>query len=356
MKVVFRVDASTAMGTGHVMRCRTLADELKKNGCSVKFVTRAHSGHLASLLNRDGFSVILLPSPAPGATRNSYADWLGVSQQEDAEQTILAINGRECDWLIVDHYGLNFEWERRLQPHTKKLMVIDDLANRKHHCDVLLDQNYVKDFLVRYGTLVPSKCKLLLGPRFALLRPVYARFRETMSARSGALKRVLVFMGGSDNTNITGKVLTALSTFQTKHLEVDVVVGSNFVHRDKVIAQAELRPQTRILYPRPHLADLMARADFAIGAGGSTTWERLCMGLPSLVISIAANQIPGISELDSQGLVVWVGDVSDISSEKISNAVVTFISGVNNTKNVSLQEIVDGKGLFRIVRLLLEIN
>ena len=194
MNIVFRVDASIAIGTGHVMRCRTLAAALKKHRANIQFITRAHPGHMGDMLTGDGFAVTLLPRPARTEnTGEDYATWLGVNQQEDANDTITALRNQQCDWLIVDHYGLDRVWETHVRPYTRKLMVIDDLANRPHECDMLLDHNYALDDNERYRPWVPERCDLLLGPRHALLRPEYARCRETMIPRGGDIKRLFIF-------------------------------------------------------------------------------------------------------------------------------------------------------------------
>ena len=351
MNIVFRVDASIAIGTGHVIRCRTLATVLRKHGANIQFITRAHPGHLGDMLAHDGFAVTLLPQPADIEKKgDDDVLWLGVSQQEDADQTIVALKNPQCDWLIVDHYGLDRVWEAQLQSHTHKLMVIDDLANRPHECDVLLDQNYAVAGQERYQTWVPAHCQLLLGPRYALLRPEYAQYRETMAQSTGDIRRVLVYMGGADNANITGKVIAALSADQLAHLEVDVVIGPNFIHKAGVTEQANARPNTYIHGPRPHLADLMAKADLAVGAGGGTTWERLCMGLSSLVLSIAENQVPACVALASSGLIRYPGDAHklDVAAIKLALLEALAIAGQLYALATSYKALVDGRGTDRV--------
>lgn len=351
MKIMFRVDASITIGTGHVMRCRTLATALKKHGANIQFISRAHPGHLGDMLAREGFPVTLLPQPeCIEHDGNDYAAWLGVSQQEDADQTIVLLENQQCDWLIVDHYGLDRVWEAQLQSHTRKLMVIDDLANRPHECDMLLDQNYVVASQERYLEWVPAHCQLLLGPRYALLRSEYAQYRETMAQRTGNIKRVLVYMGGADNANITGKVIDAFSADKLAHLEVDVVVGPNFIHKVGVTEQANARPNTHLHGPRPHLADLMAQADFAVGAGGGTTWERLCMGLPSLVLSIAKNQVPACVALASSGLIRYLGDEHKFDVAAIESALLEALAAAGhlNASSASYKSLVDGRGTDRV--------
>lgn len=354
MNVVFRADASIAIGTGHVMRCRTLATALLKKGAKVHFVTRAHLGHLGEVLARDGFPVTLLPPPvAVACNRDDYAAWLGVTQQEDADQTITAVDKQQCDWLVVDHYALDELWETRLRPHARKLMVIDDLADRPHNCDMLLDQNYVVGGRERYRAWVPAHCQLLLGPRYALLSQEFAEYRKKLFTRADSIRRILVFMGGSDDSNVTGKILAALGADPLLHLEVDVVIGQNFIHRDPVTAQANARPNTRVHGPRPHLADLMLKADLAIGAGGTTTWERMCMGLPSLVMSIAENQVPICEALDSSGLIRYLGPASHLDSSAIQGAIVEFLADTRQRRTFATnnQSLVDGRGTDRVTEM-----
>ncbi len=142
------------------------------------------------------------PDAAPCGSAD-YAAWLGVPQAQDASESIEAIQGALVDWLIMDHYALDAEWERRLRPHVERLMVIDDLANRSHDCDLLLDQNLVPENHARYRNLVPSTCRLLLGPRYALLGPEYRVWRRSLRPREGQVGRVLVFLGGSDPENVS---------------------------------------------------------------------------------------------------------------------------------------------------------
>jgi UDP-2,4-diacetamido-2,4,6-trideoxy-beta-L-altropyranose hydrolase len=360
MKIAFRVDASTQMGTGHLMRCLTLAEALRGRGAQTRFICREHSGHLMPLLRQKAMPTTALPAPGsvsktPG---EDYAAWLGVTQAEDAAQTIEALDGEKPDWLVVDHYGLDVEWEQRLRPHVGKLMAIDDLANRHHDCDVLLDQNYSAERECRYLGLVPDACKLLVGPHYALLHPEYAASRRTLRARDGQVGRVLLFFGGSDPQNMTGMALEVLSQAELRHLEVDVVIGANNRHRKTLEKEAEDRPQTRIYGPRPHLADLMAQANLAIGAGGATTWERMCVGLPAFVVSIAENQRPACEALAEARLICYAGDVASVSSNRLGQLMIQLVHDAASLAGMSTrnQLTVDGLGAARLVEVLYPSN
>lgn len=351
MKVVFRVDASVRMGTGHLMRCLTLAETLRQRGADIRFVCRAQVGHVIDTLIHAAIPVTVLPTPikAAGAAED-YSAWLGVTQQTDAVETIEALKGDKPDWLIVDHYGLDAQWEQVLRPHVGKLLVIDDLANRPHDCDALLDQNYWTDAEARYQNLVPIGCRRLLGPRYALLRPEYAAFRKTLAPRDGQVHRVLVFFGGSDLANVAGMALAALSTPELRELQVDVVAGANNPHRKTIEQQVSQRPLTTLHEPRPHLADLMAQADVSLGAGGATTWERLCLGLPSLVVSMAENQIPVCESLAESRLISYLGPVSTLQIEQIRHGVLTMMNDAHALMDLSSRGhiLVDGLGAQRL--------
>ena len=355
MKVVFRVDASTRMGIGHFMRCLTLAEALRERGVQTRFICREHTGNLIALLQQKAIPVTALPARAINdISGEDYAAWLGVTQTEDAEQTIETLSGERPDWLVVDHYGLDVEWEQRLRPHASKLMVIDDLANRCHDCDVLLDQNYSVVGEQRYAGLVPDTCKLLVGPRYALLRPEYATYRKTLRARNGQVRRVLLFFGGCDPQNATGMALEVLSHPDLKHLDVDVVIGANNPNREALERQSRERPQTTIYGLRPYLADLMAQADLAIGAGGATTWERMCLGLPTIVISIAENQRPASEALAKAKLIYFAGHFSRIKTDQLAQLLKRYCYDAENLTELSTQNQlqVDGLGTLRLVEVL----
>lgn len=356
MKVVFRVDASNRMGTGHLIRCLTLAEALRDRGAETRFICRAHSGDLIGMLQQQAMPVIGLPASAQVSITYSedYAAWLGVTQLEDAEQTIEALQGDHVDVLIVDHYSLDIDWEQRLRPHTDKIMVIDDLVNRRHDCDLLLNQNYSDEGEDRYKGLVPEICRLLLGPSYALLRQEYAAYRRTLRLRDGLVRRVLVFFGGPDPYNTTGLALEALSAPEYRHLEVDVVIGGTNPHRVAIEKQISMRPRTKLYGPRPYLADLMAQADLAIGAGGATTWERMCFGLPSLVISLSENQRPACEALAKEGLIYYLGEFSEVQASDLGRALKECIENREyqlacSTRN---QLLADGLGTLRLAEVL----
>jgi len=213
MRVVFRVDASLEIGTGHVMRCLALAQVLKENSINVKFICRNHEGNLIDKIHLDGFKVFGLDLPAErkGEKKLFHSHWLGATQQQDARACISVLRQTKVDWLIVDHYGIDEDWHQDLKEYYDKLMVIDDLADRKHQCDILLDQTFGRQQR-DYKALVPKSCELLLGSQYALLRPEFAKWRQYSLERrkQPVFKQLLINMGGVDANNITEQIVKKL--------------------------------------------------------------------------------------------------------------------------------------------------
>jgi len=356
VKVVFRVDATIQMGIGHLMRSLSLAKSLQDHGVQVHFICREHPGNLIGILQREHIPVSILPAPTSITipTDVDYTNWLGVTQTEDATQTIDAIINGKPDWLVVDHYGIDINWENIVRPHVKKVLVIDDLANRQHNCDVLLDQNFSSEGERRYSDLVPKTCKLLLGPHYALLKPEYAAYRRKLRKRDGQIRNVLLFFGGSDLQNMTGKALEALSCPELKHLNVNIVIGTNNIHRASIEQQVIKRPKTNIYDPRPHLADLIAKADLAIGAGGASTWERMCLGLPTVVITLAENQLPATKALVEAKLIYYAGHFTEVDDCHLKLLIQKLINNPIELADLASRNFlqVDGLGLFRVVEVL----
>ncbi len=293
------------MGTGHFMRCLTLARELRGRGARVRFISRQLPEHLRELLTRDGIESVMLATAVGDGEPDELAHsrWLGVTQREDAEDTRRALSGDGWDWAVVDHYALDHRWERVIRDRCRSVLVIDDLADRQHDCDVLLDPNYYVDSLERYVGKVPPHCALLLGPEYALLRPEFRERREKTTAREGAVKRVLVFFGGADADNYTSVAIRALVDLGHPGLGVDVVLGAQHAQRAEIERLCE-QHRFGCHVQSDRMAELMAAADLAVGAGGSATWERCCLGLPTLAVCVAFNQERQLADAAVAGVVV----------------------------------------------------
>lgn len=298
MKVVLRTDASVQIGTGHVMRCLTLADALRLEGADCTFACRDHTGHLIDLIRHRGHEAVMLTSSSQNQADLSddtrgHTSWLGTDWVTDALDTQHAIGPHPVDWLVVDHYALDHQWEKAMHPHCKRLMVIDDLADRVHDCNLLLDQNLGRT-KADYRLLTPTRATVLVGPQYALLRPEFSALREYSLARRThpQLKHLLITLGGVDRDNVTGLVLSALTNCELpSDLEITVVMGPHapWLEQIKKMTDAVPRP-TRVLVNVKNMGQLMADSDLVISAAGGTAWELCALGLPTWTLAIAKNQ------------------------------------------------------------------
>ena len=304
------------------MRCLTLADELHRRGAKCLFICRPLRGHLIDAIVARGHEVLRLPAAGSSAHLASVGDplhaaWLGASWDVDQKDTQNALGQRIVDWLIIDHYALDERWERQLRGNCHRLMVMDDLADRLHDCDVLLDPSLGRK-RADYESLIFDSTITLLGPQYALLRPEFAALRaKSLARRDGAtLQHLLVTMGGVDKDNATGRVLDALDAANLpSDLQISVVMGAQAPWLANVQARAErMRIRTDVLVGVTDMARLMLHSDLAIGAAGGTSWERCCMGLPTFVVCLADNQFEMAAALQNAGAVVATSSESEAAS------------------------------------------
>ncbi|MDO8343828.1 MAG: UDP-2,4-diacetamido-2,4,6-trideoxy-beta-L-altropyranose hydrolase, partial [Cellvibrio sp.] len=273
-------------------------------------------------------------------------------QEQDAQATIQALSDQSWDSLVVDHYALDARWENALRGTARQIMVIDDIADRQHDCDVLLDQNFYADMQTRYAGKVPSHCQLLLGPRYALLRDEFRRFRDQVKPHTGADKRILVFFGGVDADNYTGIAIKALAELAVKELHVDVVIGAQ--HPRLAEIEAACAVQGYVCHVQTsRMAELMVNADLAIGAGGSATWERCCLGLPALAFCTADNQQRQLADAAQQGLLYAPSIVTDRAAA-IKRHTIALLENAPLFKLISnsAMQAVDGRGVLRVIAII----
>lgn len=345
LECVFRADASAAIGTGHVHRCLGLADELKARGHGVTFVCRSEPGHLIGLIRDRGFECTVLP--------------VGIEPKEDARRTAAAIEakGAPVDWVVVDHYGLDATWERIVGSKSRRLFVVDDLADRPHDSDVLLDASHGEDATNRYEALLPARTRMLLGPRFIpLRREFFGRPQIPRSARP--VQRILMTFGGNDPLDITGLALRALDHPEFGAIALDVTVGTSNPRLEEVCRLAEGMKQATLHVQHPRPSILMDAADLCLGAGGTTSWERCYIGLPSLIVVLADNQREIAERLDRMGVVRSLGDGTRLTVEDLRTAVRSAI-GDRDWQLASSragQALVDGGGIARMVRVIEEMD
>lgn len=350
------------MGTGHVMRCLTLADALRERGAQCTFICRPHRWHLLDLIRQSGHAVLGLdPCDADFSAppEPAHAAWLGADWASDAEQTRQAIGSQPVDWLVVDHYALDHRWLRALRPHCKRIMVIDDLADRQHDCDLLLDQNLgrtEKD----YGSLLKSETRVLVGPQYALLRPQFAQWRPySLQRRAQAhLKKLLITMGGVDEDNTTGQILDVLKACDLPPtLEINVVMGPHAPWLAQVQQLAAQMPHpTQMHVGVSHMAQLMADSDLAIGAAGGTAWERCALGLPTLMLVLADNQRPGAAALQAKNAAVLVPGIQQIGNILMSIAGSPDKQNALRQLSVAAADLADGQGVSHVLREVSDIH
>jgi len=353
MKIAFRTDASSQIGTGHFMRCLTLADELKNKGARIRFISRNLPAHLCDMLDAKGMEYVPLSVDVVQEQSDdlAHSNWLGTSQVQDVKATIQVLADHLWDWVVVDHYALDKRWESEVRVRAKQLMVIDDLADRRHDCDVLLDQNFYAGMLTRYSGKVPMHCQLMTGPRYALLSKEFRKLREQIKPHTGEVKRILVFFGGVDADNYTSQAIGALSAMNIA-LHVDVVIGKQHPNRDQV-QNACIAHGYGCHLQTTRMAELMAEADLTIGSGGTAMWERCCLGLPAISFCVAENQRKQIADAAEAGLLYaptcgknLVKTIRHHTSMLLENP--ALLKLISNTE----MKVVDGKGTARIVSVM----
>ena len=369
MKIAFRTDASLQMGSGHVMRCLTLADALKAQGADCHFISREHPGHLLEVIRQRGYKVnrlVVHVQPAQEAIKKianeasdlqqepAHAAWLGSSWQTDAQESAAILASLQPDWLVVDHYALDQRWEEALAPHYRQLMVIDDLADRPHRCDLLLDQNLGRQ-PEHYVPWVPAHCQVLTGPQYALLRPEFAALRPYSLQRrqaQPALRQLLITMGGVDQPNATWQVLQALKTCALpQESRITVIMGLTAPWLQNVRELAAQMPwPTEVVVNVNDMARRMADSDLAIGAAGSTSWERCCLGLPTLMVVLAENQQAGAQALEAAHAARLIGSVSNIATQ-LPQAVRELTDSKHQMHmSLAASSITNGQGVEKILK------
>jgi UDP-2,4-diacetamido-2,4,6-trideoxy-beta-L-altropyranose hydrolase len=349
--IAFRVDAGVTVGLGHVSRCLTLANSLRQRGARSVFLVSPETCNWSGLITSQGFEVSILDPDGrveqPSAL--AHADWLAWGQMADADACRKQLREKPA-WLVVDHYALDENWEMAMRSSAERLMAIDDLADRKHCCDALLDQN-LKD-PTSYRQLVSAQCVTLIGPVFALLRPEFAVAGSAQ--RTGKAARINIFMGGTDSEGATVRVLDDLDS-DVRWEKLDVILGRKSPHLDTVRDRVAQLPNAELHVDSASVASLFASADIGIGAGGVAALERCCVGLPSLCICVAANQNAGLTSLLNEGVIDLAGSLKDFRRGQIAERLRSLMSSPERLRKMSSKAmaLVDGLGASRVATLML---
>jgi UDP-2,4-diacetamido-2,4,6-trideoxy-beta-L-altropyranose hydrolase len=352
MRVVFRADASIEIGIGHIMRCLTLADNLRLKNIDSIFITSSLDGNLKNYIERKGYSAYLLYGKDKhdrGEHQLPHSRWLPVTQHDDAIECGVIFEHYKPDWIVVDNYALDYLWEGYAKKYNCKIMAIDDLADRVHDCDILVDQSYGRVADV-YKKLVPDHCKILTGTKYSLIRNEFAMLRNYSLARreSGSIKRVMISMGGVDKDNFTGAIIEVLAPYiENNDIDIDIIIGGSAPSLASVRQQLHsVSGCVRLHVDTENVAQIMAECDIAIGAAGSTSWERCCLGLPTLMFVLADNQKEIGSALEQAHAVKIIKSVSDIPSFMFGEM---FSPSNLISMSVAASGVIDGSGVDNII-------
>lgn len=358
--IAIRVDASPNIGSGHLLRCYTLAKALAEQGHQLIFVCRTLPLYFRQLLKDHGFSVLLLPpefSLLAQGLEESRIDPLDKLQLEDALLTLKVLQSLQplLDWMIVDHYQLDARWEKEIHNYARHLLVIDDLADRPHNCDLMLDQNPYPQLESRYDRLIPPNCCRLLGPAYLMLRSEFTHTQRPSITPQTTASRIMITMGGSDPKNISSWVLRSLSTLQTSHpLQICVILGADFAHGSEVeeIVQSQKYHQIKVESAVTNMSAWMRESDLAISAGGSTTYELAYLGIPALVITASPTQVEIAKEMDHRGVNRYLGSFETLSTEEFLTALAQMIPDQHLRRRMSQrgQDLIDGQGVQRVLQ------
>ncbi len=341
--IVFRVDASAVIGSGHVMRCLALAETLSTYGITSTFCCRQHHGNMLAFIQSKGFQTIVLQAPkdAPG---HSHASWLGATQTDDADEFLASLTG-PVDAVIVDHYAIDQTWQKIVAQQYNNLIVIDDLADRVHHCSILIDQNLWPDMHRRYTDLLAENTVQLLGPEYAMLR---SEFRQYYVDNIEKKDNVVVFFGGTDPTNECLKVMTALQHFDALPFTVDIVCGDT-TNAFESHHQMELPAGVGVHKRLDNFVAVLAEARYAIGASGISNWERFCLRVPTTLVSVANNQDDLALHLNNEQLVRFLGRGNTLNEADYTAEISRLITRWPKV-DACKELLVDGLGTQRIVR------
>jgi len=318
-KVVFRVDSGNHIGIGHVMRCLTLAEKLKYK-FQVHFVTKNHLGFLHKPI-AEHFSLKILEGgvqgPLSAKERSSYENWLGQSPEDDllyTNQYIKEIGG--ADLFIVDHYSLDASYEKNI--HATFLMVIDDLMNREHFCDLIFDQNITARAEGYHALMKKREILYLMGPKFALLRSEFQALRQAVDKEqfNCPVQNVVVFFGGADEQGHTLNLARSLKPDHLKKYNFTFVQSSTHPDFSSLQDLQKNHPEIRIQGFVEDFAQLMLSADLFIGAGGTTSWERASLGVASALVAVAENQVGNCVELQKTNNIYYLGKAEEMDSSK----------------------------------------
>lgn len=356
LKIAFRVDVATHIGTGHWQRCLTLANYLTTQHCQVTFLYRDFGGKFNHLFLSDTITFVCIGKGYLDTNSlSSEKDWLGIEELQDSQDFIAAIARNEFDVCVIDHYAISQIWESAVRQYVDTIVVIDDIANRPHDCDVLIDQNFYENYQIRYDKLVNDSTIKLLGPNYTLLRPEFIELRNLPTLPKS--DQILVNFGGVGKFDFLSKVLDAIKSVP-KYQYIFITGNLSEDEFSLLVDKAEVDYIT-LMKSTKNMGGLMKESAFALGACGSTVWERFCLGLNAALVAMAENQVESLAYLAEQNLIDNLGSSDEISAsfliDYLENMSIDSIEML--TRKRRIQNLVDGLGVNKIANVILgEIN
>lgn len=361
MKMLFRVDASSQMGYGHLSRCMALADALGQFDIRSLFVLRERSRPAAERVLAKGHQAVVLTPPATAGEQVPNR-WSDASWEVDARQTCKAVDGEPIVGVVVDQYGLDHRWERWVGHRTNApIAVIDGVAGRRHCCELLVDPTYPADLVARrWRRLVPSHTRLLVGPRFALLRPEFGEQRRAMEDRSPTIRNILIAFGGGDAGGATELAVDAVASVESTAIDATVVAGAAAPNIESLRRRCAQRHNVTLHVDTDQMARLMSMADLGIGAGGTMMWERAYLRLPSITVAIASHQAEIAKRVAHSGAVEYLGRVDDLATPTLAKSIARLIANPDAVSKMieateTLFDDVRQVGTLRVAEQLVEI-
>ena len=273
----------------------------------------------------------------------------------DIIKNLIITYSENKNFLLIDHYDIDSNFESSLKNIFERIFVIDDLANRKHDCDLLIDQNYYRDLNQRYEKLIQNGTIALLGPKYAIIRPEFRKINKKAIKKNSQIKKILVSFGGSDPTNECKKVLDALCSIENSKFEIIVAAGIYNHKFEQLKKLYEKYSNIKIYRHVNDLSRLMLNSDLFIGAGGTTTWERFYMGLPSTVTIISDDQKESIEFLSDMGHIINLGLAKNVTSKTYVQTLQKPNSDLIYNMSLHNQKLVDGNGSNRIKKQIIEL-
>ena len=344
-RVCFRVDSGDHIGFGHLSRCLSLASKFYNNGYEVHILSKNHTG-AKTVHDTYKFHVLDggISRPLSPRDKDNYTSWLGTSQKDDALQTLDFFEKyQRFDYMFIDHYSLDSTYENIVRDRVDKVIVIDDLMNRSHHCDILIDQN-VSACLEKYQTLTVCK-KFLLGAKYTILSE-YFRSGTIIPSVKDSINNILIYLGTIEIRSLYNLVQKLThSFFHNKNLYILHPKASELTNLIE-----DLNLNCTLLDYVPDMASFLNEMDFSFGAGGTTAWERCALGIPTATFTVAGNQISGALKLASFGCIDYLGPLDQLDSIKLNKYLDNCLNTPTHWQNISVKclEMFDVNGINRI--------